>query len=1556
MRSLRAVVFLMLLVSLWAAVPGFAREQRVYFSLSTDRTYLPTEQPKIRLYAQDVDVLEFRLYRVQDPVQFFSKLDDVHSFGPQYSPKERVDELTWLEKFHDWKYRTWATLRDFFRGQYSARSRAAIRDWNSGRARRTRVTSSAGFADVPILNPQRLVGRWRMDLPPKYVSETSAIPLESLSSGAYVVEATDGNYRAYAVLLVSETALITKSAPGYLLGFAVDRRTGAPVKGCNVTVWHKKKVAGTFATDDQGLGELRFATARADDEQPTYDSSDWALAQCGSNVAMVAPYSLNLSSDPARDWRGYVYTDRPVYRPGHTVRFKGILRKRNGDTIELPTERQVEASITAPDDKIMLTKQFTLSPFGTVHGELELPPNAPLGYYTVSIRNGRGAASGSFYVEEYKKPEYQVKVTPERTRVLQGETVRATIEARYYFGEPVANAKVTYVVHTSRAYMWDEEEDSEETESETGEEFFYGEQVLEQQGTLDSNGRLVVNIPTKVQEKEKVDVDYRIEARVTDAANREISGHNAVLATYASYHLSVDTETYLYKEGETAQVTVGAFDYDKRPIQTQVTLGLFPSMGGEKGHPIATTTGQTGPDGLARLTIPMSRGGYYTLRAKSRSPEVREPTASTWIAVAGRDESDWAGEGRQIQIIPDKKTYAVGDTAKVLLVTGVPEATILVTTEGSTVITREVIHATGPNVTLDVPIRRESQPNFFVSAVFLRDNELYQGSKSLKVPVVEQRLKVAIEPVKQQFVPGESASYNVTVTDSAGRPVSAELSVGVVDDAIYGVRPDTSGDIVSAFYERRYYSAVTTENSLTFYFHGEAGKRSLELAGVVGGVPGSVPARGRALAQVKAGDFVQPRIRKAFPDTAFWVPDVRTDANGRATVRLAFPDSLTTWRTTVRAITTDTKGGSSINRVLVRKNVMVRFAVPRFFRQGDEVTVSAIVHNYLADAKTARVSLDVDGLEVLQGATRDVSIPSRGETKVDWRLRVPPGTEARLLAKALTNEESDAMEITLPVIPYGVKQSVAQSGVIATTSGEARPSLDFPQTSEPTSRTADLEMSPSVAGAILSALDYLTSYPYGCTEQTMSSFLPNIVVSGAMRDLGVKSNVNPDELKKKLQAGLERLYDFQHEDGGWGWWKEDDSMVFMTAYVVAGMSQASAAGYDVRPEAIARGKQFLAAVLKQHPNMIANLRAYVVYALALSGNVDREQIDSVWERRSKLSPEGVALMGLSMRIAGDARVNDAVRMLESSAKQEGDTVYWPDTYDALLDLDMDNSVEATAHAVRLLSVAKADSPLLPKAVLWMMRHRQDGYYWDTTKKTAMVLYGVTEYLRVSKELQADFAASASVNGKTLVSRRFTAADATSASAPSLHLGPASLNANNNLVFTKNGAGRLYWSAAGRYYTTDKKMFQSGTYSLNISRDYYRLVPTRSGEKIVHDVQPLNGPVRVGDVLAVRVVVSGGSWKYLLMEDPIPAGTEFIQRDDLYELSKRPSWWGGWYSRREFHDDRAAFFQTYFDTRHEYFYLLKVVNPGKFRVSPASVQPMYQPSVLATSEPAVVEVQ
>src|SRR5579859_2832083 len=1538
-------------VSLFA-VSGEAQTPNAYFSVSTNKTFLPDEKVGIRVYSTNVEALEFRVYKVKDPVAFFDRLDNVHEFG-HVSPHENIDKRTFLERFHDWKHDLWVALRDFFRMQFSRRSRAHIRE-SQADTHKSNAAVADVFAQVPVLNSSQLVARWRQQMPHHFYSETNQIPVPSLAKGVYVVEATDGALRAYTVVLVTELGAVTKVSPGQVLVFAADRRTGAPVSDAVVQLWTEQKKNTQFKTDASGLVQTSIPQGRYTDVR--------VLAAHGDDVAVVTPYSYNLSSDPESDWTGYIYTDRPVYRPGHTAHFKAILRTREGEQFKIPAGSNVQVLIEDPNSKPVLQTTLAVSQFGSIHADFTLPMDAALGYYAISVSNAGGQRfqiSGGFHVEEYKKPEYEVKVLPAKNRILQGNSIEATIEARYFFGEPVANANVKYVVHTSIYWspLFERDEDEMGSGDAQGEgdeqDYDYGgEQTLEQSGKLDANGRLKIQVPTTINDR-RFDVRYRIEARVTDEGNREISGRNAVIATYGSFLVGVSTETYFFQKGETIRATVYAKDYDGKPVRTSARVELVRNSNWSRSQQEAVLVSQnveTDATGAASVQIPTQETGGLSLRVTARTPEARDVTGSTWIWIPNSDQGWSYSEGREIRMLADKKSYKVGETAHVAVLTGMPEAYLLVTTEGRTVQSKRVIHATSPSASIDVPIQGENQPNVFVAVAFWKDNKFYQSSRNLKVPAVQKQLQIDIQPSQKQFQPGQKGSYALRVRDNDGKPVVGEFSIGVVDEAIYSIYPDQSGDIHQFFYGP-VYDRVSTESSLGFYFSGEAGKREMFLAYRAQNTP-------RALAQLKPETPVQPKVRKLFPDTALWLADVRTDTNGHADAQIEFPDSLTSWRATVRGATLDTKVGSATNNVIVRKNLMVRMVVPRFFRQGDEVTVSAIVHNYLMSEKTVQVSLDASGLELLSPASGQVTVPSRGEAKFDWRVRAKSEHESVLTAKALTNEESDAMELTLPITPVGVKITDAKSGSQALQEQEDKVQVNLPANFDQSAPTVDVVLSSSYAGSIFSALDYLTSYPYGCTEQTMSSFLPNIVVAKALKDLKLPQSVDTPELEKKIRAGMDRLKDFQHEDGGWGWWKDDESQVFMTAYVVSGFAQAQAAGYGVDSTSLSRAEKYLHGALANHPNMRDDLRAYVVYALALNSASTTEEIQSAWTKRSSMTSQGLSMLGLALHATGDLyRAKEIARSIESAAVVTDREASWPATYDYFMEFALDDGAETTAYAVRLLSLVSPESPLLPKAAFWLVSHRNGGYFWDSTKQTAMVVFGLTEYLKASHEFDANFRAELSVNGTPVSAKQFTAADGLNPVQPTFHLIASQLHPGaNEIRIRKSGPGRLYWSTSAAFYSNDKRLVQNNNLSLNITRDYFRLTPESSGSKIVYRTDPLNSELHVGDILAVRVTVAGGEWRYLLMEDPIPAGAEFIARDDLYELKERPSWWGYWYTRREFHDDRAAIFQEYFKGQHQYVYLLKIVNPGKFQVSPAMVQPMYQPSIFATSDAASMEVK
>ncbi|MCL2660179.1 MAG: MG2 domain-containing protein, partial [Acidobacteriaceae bacterium] len=818
-----------MLFLLFLAAASCVRAENPYFTLSTTRSFAPGEKPKLHLYARNESELEFRIYRVRDEEKFISGLSEMHSFGEMrnFGPVERIDEETLLERFHDWKQSIWSQIKQFFRTQLSRETRDALKLKQSSLAQQSHIVGVAQFAQVPLLNDSQLVARWRQQVPPTYIADNQVLPIDPLPGGMYLVEATDGHLKAYTLLFVSQAALVTRTTAGQLLAYVVDRKTGVPINGAQVVLSVEKQPTARQTTAEDGVAAFDAPAKQATDQtEQSEDASDrklWVMARVGKDIALVAPWYSSFLRQAGDRYVGYTYTDRPVYRPGHTVHFRAVIRERQDNTLALPKLSTVHVTVTDDQQKTFFDKQLPVSPMGTVQGDVVLPDDASLGDYSITIGEGAetdNVGRGYFQVQEYRKPEYQIRVSAAHPRVLQGDSNQVTVEARYFFGEPVANAKVKVRVYQNRHYWWDEDEDSDFSAEESSNDIYAGDQTSEQEGRLDANGKLTVSVPTSFDEDRRYDRDYVIEAAVTDEAGREITGRYRFLATYGSFHVRVESLNYVVVQGQQASFRVTAMDYDGKPVETAVHLHLsqYNYRNEKEETPAGDADVTTGADGTAMVRLPVNVSGSIRVLAQATTPEKRQVQDRDWLWVSGGKEERWGeDETQQARIIADKKSYAPGDTAHLTLASEVSGVHALVTATGYTIQFRKTLSSDGRSVSFDLPITRDSQPNVVVDAVFLKDGKIYQAQKTLKVPPVQQQLQITVTPAASVFQPGQSAVYDVDARDSSGKPVVAELSFGVVDEALYSIYPYTNGDIVRRLYpDREVYPSI--DSSLTYYF------------------------------------------------------------------------------------------------------------------------------------------------------------------------------------------------------------------------------------------------------------------------------------------------------------------------------------------------------------------------------------------------------------------------------------------------------------------------------------------------------------------------------------------------------------------------------------------------------------------------------------------------------------------------------------------------------------------------------------------------------------------
>jgi hypothetical protein len=518
------------------------------------------------------------------------------------------------------------------------------------------------------------------------------------------------------------------------------------------------------------------------------------------------------------------------------------------------------------------------------------------------------------------------------------------------------------------------------------------------------------------------------------------------------------------------------------------------------------------------------------------------------------------------------------------------------------------------------------------------------------------------------------------------------------------------------------------------------------------------------------------------------------------------------------------------------------------------------------------------------------------------------------------------MEKHYVIHEHGIEKLVATSGKVR--GEEIIVQLDLPPERKLASTVLTVQVTPSLAIALLDALPYLIDYPYGCTEQTISRFLPAVVTVKTLQDLGLQpedilgkifggitpayvsttqplGEKNLHKLQEMVQQGLERLYEFQHADGGWGWWKEGESDHFMTAYVVWGLTLAHMAGIPVQSTVLAHGITYLEQEIVEAENSY-DLQAWMLHALAMyHASLPQETVRvfpakalaNLWTHRDRLNAYTRALLALSAHYFGHhERAKILVDNLENGVKldqtpdtsiiQRGTqgshdavigTAHWGE--DGIYWRWSDGGTEATAFALRALLAVEPQHKLIEPVTNWLIKNRR-GAQWSNTRDTAITILALNDYLRQSKELQSALSYELFVNDHLIVTKQLTPAELLSAPSQFL-INPQYLRdgANTIRIVRTAGGGAMYFAAQARFFSQEEPITAAGN-ELFIRRQYYKIIGRPTLLKgYVYDKYPLHDgeTVTSGErVEAVITLEAKNHLEYLVLEDLKPAGLEMVQ--------------------------------------------------------------------------------
>lgn len=1403
---------------------------------------------------------------------------------------------------------------------------------------------------------------------------------------------------------VSDIGLVVWQAPEKTLVRAIDLNTLKPVSGAQINIYESlikdnpKNALASGVTANDGFVECPLP--KSTNTQSSFNTL--VMGVSGSNIAYGA---MNYWRSSADKMQTYFYTDRPVYRLGQTVNFKGIARGISPDGFKNPGKNvELSVHIEDPNSEELFNGKIKTSEHGTFHGLYSIPQDGKTGAYSINITYPDGTvAYENFEVAQYRKPEYQVEVKPLEARYVAGQKVKAKIHATYFFGGPVANAQVKYSIYSStdwssryrlqdrpEYYAFFDDWDSEEDYGEYG-----GDYVEEGTVTTDDNGEAIVEVQTKKAEplgdhpnsSEYRDRNYKIEAEVTDISRMTVVSSGTAKVSAGNFCLFVTPDSYVAKVGDSLNATVAAIDYDGKPVANQaitMRLSRYPWDASTYTYRDEQVLGEakvvTDAQGKGKVIFPVkdqyATDTYYiSARASDGSGNLVGDQSSIWIA---SPDYPYILSGNNAQSEPvslrfDKAIYKPGDTARLMFsgpVTGSEGAQAVITVEGTTIYKRHVVPLSSTAQLIEIPIEKKYAPNVYVNAVLVtKKHQFYTQNKMIKVSPANNFLTVQVATDKPRYQPGETVTYTIKAQKADHTPAAnTELSLGVVDESIYSIRAELAQDIRKFFFSRR-------EN----------------LVQVMCSFPETYSG---------GPDKIEPRVRKDFKDTAFWAPELITDKDGIATAKVKLPDNLTTWRATVRGVSMTTEVGSCINKVLSTQDVLVRLALPRFFSEGDHSQVTCIVHNYSEKEQNIKLSVNMTRqLSTDAPLTATFKVAPEKAYRHSWPVNVLSAGQVAIGVKAIGDTRGDAMEVKLPVRPLGVPAFVAKTGVLTQDSQQVDLRIQPPVKGAERGKV-NLTVASSSMGPVIGSFDSLIDYPYGCTEQTLSRLVPSIVAFQLQKNLDMPvTAAQKRKFGEIFEMGMKKLTDHHHSDGGWGWWVDDESNMYLTSYVVEGLLMLKECNYSVPREMIDTGRQWLSKNVvelnKQLHDPKIKIDAYdyrekridlarALYALSLTGQKPDAKICASFEKEvNSLTPEALTYLTITLKNAKqDKQANVFYQRLLQLANESGETIDWDHTLQLAQKLMGSTfkphmleysyrftGVESTALALRAVLTMEPKNEQKVEAIKrWLMMQRGKSG-WDNTKTTAevfLVLLKDDILNRSTKE--TNFSLDALMKDSVFAQLKFDPKSRYAAeSKVSL---PADLK--DTITLKKEGAGKLYYTLLQTYFrkllpgeNIEAEALPKG---LKVTRKFFRLQTVKeasTGTLRFRTVPITGGQIRSGETVLMKVYIETPVHvPYIIVESPLPSGAEVVENHKSEEMDGESGgtviegdWGQPWWTHQDVLDDRIVFFGTEMPAgKSEFHTLLRMELPGDVQLNPVTFEGMYTKSVRGYSMLDVLKIR
>jgi uncharacterized protein YfaS (alpha-2-macroglobulin family) len=1242
----------------------------------------------------------------------------------------------------------------------------------------------------------------------------------------------------------------------------------------------------------------------------------------------------------ASDAVGMLVTDRGVYRPGSKMSVKGFVRSVHDATIRMLPNAKVRLRVVDPVSTDVADDALVTNARGAVNKEVAFAKNAHTGRYELRLELDDGKhtllASDMVRVADFETPRFKVDVE----RSVAGAappsppTLHARVIGRYLFGAPMGGAHATWVLKKSRVpvkggalaeaglsfdrdYNWWEE-------TPTTEAFrpVTGEGVLGEDGVLpvDAVTGPLADGPTELV----------LEADITDASNRHVSGQLRTVEDPFAHHAGVSLSRRFGDAGQPLRVALGAVDSTGNVAPgTKVTARLERltwTRVAEKAESGATVEHwkyvarrEAECDVVAgekpvTCDLPVPHGGDFRVVARVDGRD--DSSASFWAYGAWTSGVRDAvpSQGKKVPLVLDRARYKGGETAKLLVQSPFAKATALVTYEQGGIVRHESKRIQGPSGTFDVPVSAANAPwmHAVVTLLPIGESEADYRVGVVRIPVSaeESKLDVRVTSSKKSYEVRDEAEITIEVKRGGVAVKNADVTLGVVDEGVLRMTAYHPKDPVTALRPGRGLDFRLTDSRASML-------RRREKAHTAGG-----------------GDSEGEEsldTRKSFVETAAWLPDLVTDGDGRVKAKVKLPDNLTEFRMTAVAVDEAGGGGTAESSFVVTRPIFLEPIMPRFALRGDRFDAAAMVHN--------NHEVPVDAIVSIAGEKREVTVAAHSRARVAVPMSPDrAGTRTLVFTLNVGSKLEDRVEVPLRVDEAGIDEHPTTAGVF----GE-RQEIHLAVPADAVfeeGATLSIKTGSALYPELGQRLSYLLDYPHGCVEQTTSSTIPLLAARTILPWTGT-SKLSDEELRSRIDAGIARLASMQTSSGGLAYWPGgSEPNVYGSAYAMRALLRAKELGIE-RPKLVEGVTKFLVSRLGDERE--PELRMSIAEVLAMEGELPSSTADSLYDMREKLDSSGLASLALALSVLPkqEDRVRDVLDRLETSFDDKGapakahdqhDWHYWGSE-------DRDRA-QATIALVKL----RKTSHVLPVLAARLSK-TLDSY---STQSTAWSLMALADYVG-TRNPEGGVDVRVKLEGKILDTFVRLGGDNKEVRIPLRDLAGKKVT----LLLDGDPQTPSAFALEARYKRPlaagGTRLARRGAHGVSIHRAY-----SDAAGKVVNldDVKP-GQIVRV----ALRIEmpqVDAYRLGYLAITDRLPAGFEALNTDlattgSIPELSKEHPFFEGFSeygsaaSHVDLRDDRV---QLYFDhvySGHAVYasYLTRAVTTGTFTLPPAGGELMYE---------------